>query len=258
MNTIVKMNIAQFSLIYLLLIIILVIMKKARVNQTKLLVVASFRMSVQLVLAGFVLTWIFENPHPLLTVAYIVSMVIFAIHRVISRCKRLNRTFKIIVACSLAGTGVSLVAYFVAVVVGINVFNPQYTIPISGMIIANSMNGVALGLRSFTENIRANTARMDALINAGVTPKKILLPFVNDALETALIPTLNSMVGMGIISLPGMMTGQILSGTLPMTAILYQIAIMIAICTAVCVTVFTSLYLGYRTMYNKRYQIQVS
>jgi len=126
------------------------------------------------------------------------------------------------------------------------------------MIIANSMNGVALGLRSFTENIRANTARMDALINAGVTPKKILLPFVNDALETALIPTLNSMVGMGIISLPGMMTGQILSGTLPMTAILYQIAIMIAICTAVCVTVFTSLYLGYRTMYNKRYQIQVS
>lgn len=87
MNTIVKMNLAQFSLIYLLLIIILVIMKKARVNQTKLLVVASFRMSVQLVLAGFVLTWIFENPHPLLTVAYIVSMVIFAIHRVISRCK---------------------------------------------------------------------------------------------------------------------------------------------------------------------------
>ncbi len=257
MNSIVKMNLFQFSLIYLLLLIVLVLMKKARIQQSKLLLVASFRMSVQLVLAGFVLTWIFENPHPLLTIGYIVSMVVFSIHRVLSRCNRLNRQFKIIVACSLAGTGVSLVAYFVVVVVGMPIFNPQYTIPISGMIIANSMNGVALGLRSFTDSLRSNTARMDSLINAGVHPRRILLPFANSALETALIPTLNSMVGMGIISLPGMMTGQILSGTLPTTAILYQIAIMIAICTAVCVTVFASLYLGYRTLYNKRCQIQI-
>lgn len=257
MNNIVKINLIQFSLIYLLLVIILIVMKKARIHQSKLLLVASFRMSFQLVIAGFVLTWIFENPHPLLTVGYIVSMVIFAIHRVLSRCNRLNRQFKIIVACALAGTGVSLVAYFVVVVVGIPIFNPRYTIPISGMIIANSMNGVALGLRSFTDSLRANSSRMESLVNAGVHPGKILLPFANNALETALIPTLNSMVGMGIISLPGMMTGQILSGTLPTTAILYQIAIMIAICTAVCVTVFVSLYLGYRTLYNKRCQIQV-
>ncbi|NMB08219.1 MAG: ABC transporter permease, partial [Tissierellia bacterium] len=67
---------------------------------------------------------------------------------------------------------------------------------------------------------------------------------------------LNSMVGMGIVSLPGMMTGQILSGTLPTTAILYQIAIMIAICTAVCLSVFGSLYFGYRTLYNDRNQIE--
>ena len=70
------------------------------------------------------------------------------------------------------------------------------------------------------------------------------------------MPTLNSMVGMGIVSLPGMMTGQILSGTLPTTAILYQIAIMIAICTVVCLSVFGSLYFGYRTLYNDRNQIE--
>jgi putative ABC transport system permease protein len=63
------------------------------------------------------------------------------------------------------------------------------------------------------------------------------------------------MIGMGIVSLPGMMTGQILSGTLPTTAIMYQIAIMIAICTAVCLTVFCSLHFGYKTLYNKRNQI---
>jgi len=92
------------------------------------------------------------------------------------------------------------------------------------------------------------------LLNLGVAPQKILIPFVNNALETALLPTLNSMLGMGIISLPGMMTGQILSGTLPTTAILYQIAIMISICTAVCLTVFSSLYFGYKTLYNKAIQ----
>ena len=81
------------------------------------------------------------------------------------------------------------------------------------------------------------------------------MPFVNQPIETALLPTQNSMLGMGIIALPGMMTGQILSGTLPTTAILYQIAIMIAITTAVCLAVFGSLYFGYRSIYNDRNQI---
>ena len=93
--------------------------------------------------------------------------------------------------------------------------------------------------------------------NLGVTPKKILLPYVNNSLETALLPTLNSMVGMGIVSLPGMMTGQILAGTLPTVAIMYQIAIMIAICAAVCISVFCSLNLGYKSLYNKKNQIML-
>ncbi|WP_434297397.1 ABC transporter permease [Clostridium sporogenes] len=95
---------------------------------------------------------------------------------------------------------------------------------------------------------------MNTLINLGIEPKDILRPFINNSLETALIPTLNSMLGMGIIFLPGMMTGQILSGTLPITAIMYQIAIMIAICTSVCATVFLSLNLGYKSLYNNRKQ----
>ena len=74
-------------------------------------------------------------------------------------------------------------------------------------------------------------------------------------LETALLPTLNSMVGMGIVSLPGMMTGQILSGTMPTTAILYQIAVMIAICTVVTAASFGSLFLGLRTLYDPKNQI---
>ena len=142
-------------------------------------------------------------------------------------------------------------------VVGVNFLNPQYTIPISGMIMGNAMTGVSLGLRVFNENIQAQRSRIDALLSIGATPQRILVPFVNQALETALLPTLNSMIGMGIISLPGMMTGQILSGTLPMTAILYQIAIIIAICAVTCLSVFCSLWFGYRTLYNKKKQMEI-
>ncbi len=252
----VQLNILQFSLVYLLLIIVLAIMKKSKINQTKFLIVASLRMTVQLVLAGLILTYIFKNPHPAFVVLYIIAMVAFSIKRVLNKNKGLNPKFKLAVSISLAFSGIFILSYFVTVVVGKSIFNPQYTIPLGGMIIGNSMTGVTLGLKTFNENIKSQRTKIETLLNLGATPKKILLPFVNNAVETALLPTMNSMVGMGIVSLPGMMTGQILSGTLPTTAILYQIAIMIAICTAVCLTVFCSLHFGYKTLYNSRNQMK--
>ena len=255
MRDIIQLNIAQFALIYLLLLVTLAIMKKCQIKQTRLLFVASLRMTVQLVLAGLILTYIFEHPHPLFTVFYIVLMTGFAIYMVLQRNKTLNRRFQWIAGFSLALSGIAIVCFFIMVVVGVSIFNPQYTIPISGMILGNAMTGVTLGLRTFNENVTAHKPRIDALINMGVTPHKILRPFVNSALETALLPTLHSMLGMGIISLPGMMTGQILSGTLPMTAIFYQIAIIIAISTVSCLAVFCSLFFGYRTLYNDRNQM---
>ena len=261
MNDIINLNIFQFSLIYLLLVIVLIIMKKCKINQTKLLLVASIRMTVQLVLAGLVLTYIFNNPHPLFTVAYLILMTGFAIFMVLRRNKKakiFNKRFKLITAASLAVSGLSIICFFIAVVVGVSVFNAQYTIPISGMIMGNAMTGTSLGLKAFNENVSSNRSRIDTLINMGVAPRKIITPFVNSAIETALLPTLNSMLGMGIISLPGMMTGQILSGTMPMTAILYQIAIIIAISTVTCLSVFCCLHFGAGTLYNKRGQFTSS
>lgn len=139
-------------------------------------------------------------------------------------------------------------------VVGRSFFDPQYTIPLSGMIIGNAMTGVSLGLKTFLESLDSEQLRIETMMNLGVSFQKILRPMVNRALESALLPTINSMLGMGIIFLPGMMTGQILSGTLPTTAILYQIAIMIAICTSVCLTTWLSLNLGYQTLYNDKNQ----
>ncbi|MDD3570354.1 MAG: ABC transporter permease [Lachnospiraceae bacterium] len=257
MSDVIVLNLFQFGAVYLLLLIVLGIMKKCKINQSKLLVIGSIRMTVQLVLAGFVLTYLFKNPHPVFVIIYLILMIGMAIHTVLSRNKGINSKFSVIVAVSLSATGLLVIAFFILGVVGVSFFNPQYTIPISGMIIGNAMTGVSLGLKTFNESIKTQKMKIDTLINIGATPKSILIPFVNKALETALLPTLNSMVGMGVISLPGMMTGQILSGTLPTTAILYQIAIMIAITVVTCLAVFCSLFFGYRTLYNSQNQMLI-
>lgn len=254
-SSVIVLNLYQFGAVYLLLLLVLWTMKRCKVNQSKLLIVASIRMTVQLVLAGLVLTYIFETPHPVFVLLYLTAMMGMSVYTVLSRNKGMNKRFGAIAASSLVGTGLAIIVFFILGIVGVSFWNPQYTIPISGMIMGNAMTGVSLGLKTFHQNINTQKSKIDTLINIGATPKSVLVPFVNQALETALLPTLNSMLGMGIISLPGMMTGQILSGTLPTTAILYQIAIMIAITAVTCLAVFCSLFFGYRTLYNARNQM---
>jgi len=255
MDGVKELTILQFSLIYILLIIVLIIMKCSGIRKTSFLIVASMRMTVQLILAGLILTYVFDNPHPVFTVVYILLMTGFAIYTALSQNKGISRRFKIIAAASLGIIGLAVVCFFIMVVVGVSIFDPQYTIPISGMILGNAMTGMSLGLKSFNETVALEQDKITALLNVGVHPKRIVNPFVNSALETALLPTMNSMLGMGIISLPGMMTGQILAGTSPSVAILYQIAIVIAICAVTCFAVFCALHLGSRTLYNKRGQM---
>lgn len=250
-----QISIFQFSLIYVLLLLVLLVMQKMKIGQTKQLLIGSIRMTVQLILVGFLLTYLFQNAHPIYTVLYLAAMLAFAIHRVLSLAKILNRRFKIIIACCMAVVGLSILFYFIGLVVRQNIFHPQYAIPLAGMILGNTMTGMNLGLHHFISQLQSQRQKIDTLLFLGATPKEILRPFLNEALETALLPTINNMIGMGIISLPGMMTGQILAGTLPTTAVLYQIAIMIALCATVCLSVFSSLMLGYRTLYNSRNQM---
>ncbi len=254
MNDAVQISILNFTLIYLLLIIVGVVMKMSKINQTKLLIIASIRMTIQLTIAGYVLIYIFDNPSPILVCGYVILMSIFAVYRILSVNKGLNRRFQIIIAGSISLSAILIIVFFITIVIGESIFNPQYTIPISGMIIGNAMTGITLGVRTFISKVKDSKLQIEVLLNQSAKPKNILKPMVNTALETALLPTINSMLGMGIVSLPGMMTGQILSGELPTTAILYQISINICLAAVVSLAVYLSLNLGYKTLYNKENQ----
>lgn len=129
-------------------------------------------------------------------------------------------------------------------------FHPQYCIPISGMIIGNAMTGIVLGANKLCSGMREKRVMIENSLMLGATPEAATREIVNDAFDSAILPTMNNMLTMGIVSLPGMMTGQILSGTFPLTAIKYQIGIMLAIlgCTALTVILFVTL--GYKTFFT--------
>lgn len=255
MTEAISMQLGGFLSIYLLLLVIAGIFTYCKIPQTKFLLLGTLQMTVQLIIAGYVLLYIFQNPSPIFVLTYLSLMVGFAVTRPLRKNPWLNRKFKWITALSVIGTCISITSFMLLVVIRKDILTPQYVIPISGMLVSATMNGATLALKSFKENLDSHKQQIEVLLNIGTPPAKILHPFVIQSLETAFLPTMNSMVGMGIIALPGMMTGQILAGAMPNEAVLYQITIMVANCTTVCLSSFCLLYFGARTLWNDRYQL---
>ncbi len=257
-DTVIALTIPQIALGYVFVLLVLAILKKRQISREKILLFATFRMTVQLVAVGFLLTIIIENPHPLLTVLVVLTMIGFAIFTIFRKFKhQLSPEFKRMIALSLPmGTLASLI-YFLFVVIRIDpYYNPQYIIPISGMIVGNSMTGISLGIHTMLNRFNDNKEKLETTLNLGATPKKASQHIINESFDAAIMPTLNNMLGMGIIFLPGMMTGQILSGVIPTTAIMYQIGVMLGILGGVALTTFIVLRLGYKTFFNAEAQLR--
>ncbi|MDK2785426.1 MAG: UDP-glucose/iron transport system permease protein [Thermotoga sp.] len=257
----VDISLVQLLSAYVFVVILMLILKARKIPREKDVLIASLRMTLQLVLAGFILSYILENPTPFYTILAVIVMEAFAIYNVYRRAKlslpknvKMRLEFFIAISVS-SGTLLSLF-YFLYVVVRISPwFDPRYVVPLAGMIIGNSMTGVSLGVKSLSESILSQKPLVEAALMLGARPKDATKYFSDKAFDSAILPTINSMIGMGIVFLPGMMTGQILSGTSPITAIKYQIAIMLGILGGVTISVSVFLMLGYRAFFNKEDQL---
>ena len=248
-------SIGHFFSIYLLLFVVMLVLRFSKIYKSKELFLSSVIMTIQLILAGFILTLLFENPHPLFCLAYIFVMISLATRRIIIKSPKFPKAFQMRVAFVFIITSLFVSSYFILIVLQENLLNPQFLIPITGMLIGNAMTGFNLALKTLHEQLHTNTDKINCLVMFGVHPKKILYPFLISSLETALIPTINSMMSMGFIILPGMLTGQILAGAIPTIAIFHQIAITIAICITVALSVFLGLHFAQFTLYKKNLQI---
>jgi UDP-glucose/iron transport system permease protein len=219
---------------------------------------ASVRTVVQLLLIGYILKWVFEIDR-LWLIGIVMLVMIAAASR--AAVQRQDRTyagagwwaFLTLVCCGL------LTTYAVTgAVIGEGAWrSPRYVIPLLGMILGNGLNGISLCLDQLLERLHERRAVIEMELAHGATRWEAAREPVADAVRRGMIPIINSMMVVGIVSLPGMMTGQILSGTDPLEAVKYQIVVMFMIAAATSLGCIGIAMLTYRSLFNQRHQLRV-
>lgn len=231
---------------------------RLRLGLERDITIAGVRMTAQLLLVGLILNWVFALNNPLPVIGVGVVMTALAAHAGAGRSRRryprlLLDSFVSIMASSFLVTGLTLRGI-------LNVqpwFLPQYAVPILGMVLGNSMTGVSLAVDRFTSNLDASRDEVEGLLAVGASRWEAAQTPRRDALRTAMIPTLNSMAIMGIASLPGMMTGQILGGASPATAVRYQIVIMFVIASGTALGCLLSVQFAYRSLFDNQHRLRL-
>lgn len=182
----------------------------------------------QLALMAVVLTWVFQIQLWYVILPIYALMILFAARIIRGRVQSTTVRYFIPTFLSML-LSYMLVSYFVVdVIVQVRPwYRPEYFLPIGGMVIGNSMNAIAIALdRLFTDLLRRRD-EVELLLCLGATGKEASASMFRDAVKAGMIPSINSMMGVGLVFIPGMMTGQILAGADPLVAVKYQIMVML-------------------------------
>ena len=196
------------------------------------LAIAAIRTTVQLLLVGHVLRLLFAHAHAGFVLLISLVMLAGASREVMARQRRQLRG----IHCWLIGTGSMFLSSFIVTLLALTViigrdpwYTPQYAIPLLGMLLGNIMSGVALAMDRMTETLWQQRTLIEQRLLLGQTASQAAADIRRQAIRSGMMPVLNSMATAGLVSLPGMMTGQILGGSSPLDAVHYQILIMFLI-----------------------------
>lgn len=259
MSAIQDISLVNLLLSFAVIIIPLAGFRYYRVGLTKATLIAIARMTIQLSAVAIYLEYIFEKNNPFINIAWVLIMILVGVYTTL---KRSNLSVKILAAPLIISTITSLLivdAFFLGAIIQLPyIFESQYFIPISGMILGNAMNHNIVGLNAYFEGLSNNQNLYYFLLINGKNKKTAINPFIVQAIRKALNPMIANMSVMGLISLPGMMTGQILGGNSPATAIRYQIMIMLAIFTGCSINLMLSIILSNRAAFDKMDRISTS
>lgn len=244
----------QLALSVLLVVITGAVSAALRLGLLKSLLWGTVRTFVQLTLIGYVLNYVFALDSLVVVVVLVLIMCYIAARAAVQRAANIP-----------SGAGVTLPAFvalvFSTFLVGVLVTQliivpePWYSawviIPIFGLILGNSMNGIALAVDRLYAETRARRGEVEALLAFGATPWEAVRDCVREAIRAGMTPTINSLMVVGLVFLPGMMTGQILGGVDPQLAVRYQIVVMLMIAAAVAIGCLILVGISYRRMFTK-------
>ena len=208
--------------------------------------VGALRTVLQLTIVGYLLVYIFAIDRWYLVVGALFLMLAIASKSAVDRQdSKPAGLFGITGAALLLGSGLTLIYVSVMVVHVDPWYNPRYLIPLFGMILGNGMNAAALAADRLAGEMETRSAEIEAYLALGASSIRAAREPVRLALRASMIPTVNSLMVVGIVSLPGMMTGQIIAGADPLIAIRYQIVVMFMLASAVALSAVV-VVLGYR------------
>lgn len=232
----------NLALGYLLMIIPILILAYYKTGLVKDTIIAFIRMTIQLLLVGLYLKYVFEWDLWWLNLLWAVAMVFVATLTIGRRSNMKKSVFIIPIFTSILISLIIVDVYFLGFVIKLeNIFSAMYFIPITGMILGNCLRSNVIALDTFYRKLNKDRTLYRFLIANGGTREESLLPFMKEALRTAFNPTIANTAVIGLISLPGMMTGQLLGGSSPNLAIKYQIMLIITIFVASIMTVFLTI-----------------
>ena len=256
----ISLSALDLSIAALLVLVLAILGLKLQLGVSRQLIIAAIRTTVQLLLVGYILKFLFDNVHLGYMAAISVIMLLFAGREVMSRQ---TNPYK-----GLWGFGMGTVSMFlstfmvtlVALTVIINNdpwYTPQYAIPLLGMMLGNTMTGIALGLERLTQAAREQRKKIEARLMLGHSGQQAITNIRRESMRYGMIPIINSMAAAGLVSLPGMMTGQILAGSPPLEAVKYQILIMFLIAAGTGFGTVIAVVLGSRRLFDERERLRL-
>ena len=227
-----------------------------KLNLEKTLLIASIRTVVQLLLVGLVLEWVFRFDRWYVVVLLGCVMTLIAGITAATRGKRRYSGIWLncIVSIWASAWLVTAFALFVVFEGTEKWYQPQYAIPLLGMVLGNILNGITLGLNTFTEALVTRRDYVESMLSAGATRWEAAREPIRDAMTTGMTPIINAMMIVGLVSLPGMMTGQLVSGMEPLHAVKYQIVIMFLIASATALGTVGVVVLTFLKLFNTDHQ----
>jgi putative ABC transport system permease protein len=236
----------------LLLVFPLLIFWHLKLDLSKQLFTSFARMIVQLAVIGLVLQFIFQQKNLWLTLLWMLVMITNAIFTLRGRLKFQRRLLLPFLIMALGTASLVVMPWVLLLVVRPQpFFDPTYAIPIYGMVLGNSMNSCALALERFESGFSDNWPAYYTRLSLGASLWEAILPAFKKALHAALLPQLLTIASIGVVSLPGMMSGQILGGASPLVAIKYQMMIMICIFSGVTLTDYLAIRIYLKRRFDK-------
>jgi putative ABC transport system permease protein len=231
-SEIVSLPAERISLACVLIIILALTTWRADLRLARPLLIASVRLIIQLSLVGLILEYVFEINNLLLVVLIALAMLLVAGREVsvMQKYRVSGRWSYGIGTCSMFVSSFAVSIFGLAAIIRAESWwDPRYSIPVLGMLLGNTMTAIALSLDRFTTYVWEGRETIEAKLMLGHSSQEALKMILRDSLRAGLMPVINSMAIAGIVSLPGMMTGQILAGNSPVDAVRYQIVIWLLI-----------------------------